>query len=650
MNENFANSTEINSINPTFLDNSTHLVSGASPYSLDFIEQSVSVGTSLEVQTALVTETAASFEVNQPAEIASFLHTMSEPVASSNPNANDLGQFTELSDTITGIDHGEALLHGHTSSANDSINGRLDVFDFINPTRNYATYMDEYTFVSSTHDNIQINLDSSEFDAYLQLLDANTGELIAFDDDGGSGTNAQLNFTAQAGGQYLVRATSYGVFEVGNYSLTAQSGTDGSAPPNAPRFDSAYGYGLVDAASAVAGAIGQSRFAEVADIGGNQWNNDMVYAPEVWAQGYTGEGVTVAVIDSGVDIFHEDLRDNIWVNTDEIFDDGIDNDGNGYIDDYFGWNFGAGQNNNNILPGTSDPTQGHGTHVAGTIAAANNGTGMTGVAYNADIMSLRLGDVSGGSFVNPGDLAQAIRYAVDNGADVINMSLGWSDPTGSIHDALAYAAANNVIAVTAAGNSSLPSPGTPAHYATDYGISVGAVDWNGNITSFSNWAGTDSRMRHIMAPGQDIYSTTPNNTYEYMPGTSMAAPHVAGVVALMLEANPNLSHDQVRDILMGTATLGPARTAATTTYTAPVDAISELFGYATTQSSQGNFSPALPSFAPDVSAITSMPTSENVVPNYSESVVESSDDAWDIEELTLPVHELFEGELVPVLA
>jgi subtilisin family serine protease len=476
-------------------------------------------------------------------------HEAANPDASASPTHGD---------DLTGLNEDDPILLNfeNLSTFRETAYGSLDFSDYFNPTRLYA-FKDDFLFSSATSETIQINLDSSDFDAYLQLVDASTGRVLAYDDDSGSGTNAQLNFTVEAGGRYLIRATSYRSYEVGRYSLTTQidSGDD-PVPPAPPNdFDQSHGYGLVDASAAVASATGtgQAQFDEVANTGGNQWSNDMIRAPEVWAAGYTGQEVTVAVIDSGVDINHEDLRDNIWVNTDEILGDGIDNDGNGYTDDRYGWNFGRNQNNNNVLPGTTDPGQSHGTHVAGTIAASNNGFGITGVAHGADIMAIRMGDVQNSRFVNPGSLAQAIRYAVDNGADVINMSLGWNDEGGEVEAALAYAASRNVITVSAAGNSSLLSPGRPGQYATDYGLVVGAVDNAGRMANFSNRAGFDSRMQYVTAPGVSIYSTVSDpERYDYSNGTSMAAPHVAGVVALMMSANPNLTHAQVRNILTGT--------------------------------------------------------------------------------------------------
>ncbi|MGJ3248146.1 MAG: S8 family peptidase [Elainellaceae cyanobacterium] len=317
---------------------------------------------------------------------------------------------------------------------------------------------------------------------------------------------------------------------------------------SAYQYNSTYGHGLVNASTAVAWAhpwYPYRRFNEVRNLGGVNIGNDIVKAPEVWAQSITGRGVTIAVIDSGVDIFHPNLSSNAWRNAYEIAGDGVDNDRNGYIDDIYGWNFGA--QNNNILD-----TNGHGTHVAGTIAA--NGLHTTGVAPHAKIMALKLGDAdSQGRFINAGNLAEAIRYAVDNGAQVINMSLGWSD-SNELASALAYAASHNVITVSAAGNQGEASPGTPAYYSTHYGLSVGAIDYSGRIANFSNRAGSDWRMQHLVAPGVDIYSTLPGDRYGLKNGTSMAAPHVSGVVALMLSANLYLTHAQVRSILTNSAT------------------------------------------------------------------------------------------------
>jgi subtilisin family serine protease len=331
-------------------------------------------------------------------------------------------------------------------------------------------------------------------------------------------------------------------------------------------FDPILGYGLVDAAAAVAAALGQPLDNVVADLGGNNWGLDLLNVPEVWDAGITGEGIVIAVIDSGVDITHPDLDANTWMNLDEIAGDGIDNDGNGYVDDLFGWNFEFGQPDAMVLPGTTNPGQDHGTHVAGIIAAENDGVGITGVAYDAQIMSLRLGDIGPGPggasvFTNGGSLAEAIYYAVDNGADVINLSLGAS-PSPALAQALAYAANNNVFVVSSAGNDGDSSPGFPASYAVDDGASVGAINSNGQIANFSNQAGVDPDMQHVMAPGVDIYSTLPNGNYGFKSGTSMAAPYVAGVVALMLDANPNLTVDEIGTILTKTTAQSAGSTLA----------------------------------------------------------------------------------------
>lgn len=485
---------------------------------------------------------------NRPSVTDGLAENISENLTTRSIASSDRG--LNQTDTLTGIANNDSIVN-HTSfipRTNNTVYGTLSGTDALNPTRPGA-YKDDYAYSSRTTSTVQVSMNSSQFDTYLQVVNANTGQLITYDDDGGPGLNSQLVFTATAGTRYLIRATSYDTGATGSYTLTTRN----SSSPNPPsgQFNSTSGYGLVNAAAAVARSINTSTFSNVSDLGGNNWGTDLVKAPEAWARGYTGQGITVAVIDSGVDINHSDLRNNIWVNRREVANDGIDNDGNGYVDDVHGWNFGVGQNNNNVTPGTNSSGQGHGTHVAGTIAALNNGVGLTGVAPNARIMAIRMGNVdSFGRFTNAGNLAQAIRYAVDNGARVINMSLSWSD-SAELRSALAYAASRNVITVSAAGNEGFSSPSTPASYATQYGLSVGAVDRYGSVAYFSNRAGFNNQIQHMVAPGVDVYSTLPGNRYGLQNGTSMATPHVTGVVALMLSANPNLTHAQVRQYLTG---------------------------------------------------------------------------------------------------
>lgn len=324
-------------------------------------------------------------------------------------------------------------------------------------------------------------------------------------------------------------------------------------------YNSTSGYGTVNAAAAVAQVLGQKRtayggqlvahpyppeFADVVNLNGNNWGADLIKAPEVWTQGYTGQGIVVAVLDTGVDRNHSDLSSNIWQNNDEIAGNGVDDDLNGFIDDVYGWNFAS--NNNNTLD-----VRNHGTHVAGTIAGINNNFGVTGIAYSSKIMPVKVfGDQGSGTYSN---LIQGIYYAVDNGANVINMSLSGSIGLKALQDAIDYASSNGVIVVSAAGNAGASMPNYPAYYAINDGLAVGAVDKSNKKTGFSNKAGNDPNMAYVTAPGVSIYSTFANNRYGSLSGTSMAAPHVAGVVALMLSANSNLSDSQVRQILLQTS-------------------------------------------------------------------------------------------------
>ncbi|QLE56573.1 S8 family peptidase [Nostoc sp. TCL26-01] len=337
-------------------------------------------------------------------------------------------------------------------------------------------------------------------------------------------------------------------FNFGNGGSSDPEGDDDSemaakAVATTSSYNSTNGYGLINAGAAVSQAAGQSPYNDVPNLGGTNWGLDAINAPEAWANGYTGNGVIVAVIDTGVDANHQDLKNNIWTNTKEIAGNGIDDDGNGYVDDVHGWNFN--DNNNNTLD-----NNGHGTHVSGIVAGENNGYGVTGVAYNAKIMPVKALDASGSGSYSA--IANGIYYAVDNGAKVINLSLGGDYSSRTLKSAIEYASSKGAIVVMAAGNDGDSKPDYPANYANKTGIAVGAVDENGNLADFSNRSGS-SDIAYVTAPGVNVYSSVPNNEYANYSGTSMASPYVAGVVALMLSANPNLTDSQVRSIITSTA-------------------------------------------------------------------------------------------------
>jgi hypothetical protein len=396
---------------------------------------------------------------------------------------------------------------------------------------------DYYRFVLNRNSGFRLNLSRLTADADVQLLNSGGGLIQS---STASGANPETIERQLNAGTYYVRVYPFGNSNT-NYELllTATAAIAG--------FNPVYGYGLVNAAAAVARAIGQAPFADVANLGGNNWGNDLINAPEVWARGYTGQGVVVAVVDTGVDYTHADLNNNIWVNTREIPGNGIDDDRNGFIDDVRGWDF-IGRDNNPM------DEEGHGTHVAGTIAAENNSLGTLGVAYNARIMPVRVLGPRGGS---SSSVASGIRYAVNNGARVINLSLGSDAPSTEIETAVRYATQRGAFVVMASGNDRTrqgdTQPDFPARYATSYGIAVGAIDNNRRSASFSNPAGSNSSLQYVVAPGVDIYSTTPGNRYGFLSGTSMATPHLAGVVALMLSANSSLTHAQIRSILTNSA-------------------------------------------------------------------------------------------------
>ena len=197
---------------------------------------------------------------------------------------------------------------------------------------------------------------------------------------------------------------------------------------------------------------------------------------------------------------------------------------------------------------TADDGNGHGTHVAGTIAGANDGTGITGVAYDAAIMPLRVLDNDGYGWTS--DIISAVRWAADNGADVINLSLGGGGYSQAMADSISYASGRGSVVVMAAGNSGGSEPDYPAAHAIDHGIAVGAVDRNRDLAGFSNRAGSN-QLDYLTAPGVNIYSAVPGGGYDTFNGTSMATPHVAGVAGLLKSHDGSLSASAIEDLLTG---------------------------------------------------------------------------------------------------
>ena len=261
-----------------------------------------------------------------------------------------------------------------------------------------------------------------------------------------------------------------------------------------------------------------------------------------------GENVVVAVIDTGLDYNHPDIDQNVWINTAEANGlPGVDDDGNGYIDDIRGWNFCSDNYNNNPMD-----DHGHGTHCSGTIAAeGNNGIGVIGVAYNAKIMALKGLNANGSGYVS--DLAEAIIYAANNGADILSNSWGGVGTSQTLEDAVNYAHSRGCVVIAAAGNSNSDASNfTPANIANV--ITVSAFDNNDVKASFSNYG----PKIDVAAPGVDILSLRAQanshfpivgQNYCRASGTSMACPHTAGVAALILSNHPTFTNEQVKQVL-----------------------------------------------------------------------------------------------------
>jgi subtilisin family serine protease len=296
------------------------------------------------------------------------------------------------------------------------------------------------------------------------------------------------------------------------------------------------------------------------------WGMQSLRAPSAWDTTKGSESVVVAVLDTGIDLDHPDLVNNLWTNPGEIAGDGIDNDNNGYEDDIHGWDFVSGDATPNDDIGNGFGSPGHGTHVAGTIAAeGNNSVGVVGVNWQASLMALRICGPSGCWLSN---FWAALIYAYNNGAQVANASFGGPyEPLQAEEDIIAGVAEpgysplqKGVLLVAAAGNAASNNDAInfcPACYQLPNVVSVAATtSSNDNLASFSNYG---SQKVTIAAPGDGIYSTIPPGAFGYsgyygaISGTSMASPHVAGVAALFQSMNMSWKPSAIKMALIKSA-------------------------------------------------------------------------------------------------
>ncbi len=267
-------------------------------------------------------------------------------------------------------------------------------------------------------------------------------------------------------------------------------------------------------------------------------------AEAAWDLTTGNNNIVVAVIDTGVNYLHQDLLSQMWINPGEIAHNGIDDDGDGYVDNIYGIN---------AVNNGGDPLDdnGHGSHCAGTIgAAANNGSPHVGVAWNVRIMALKFLDVSGGGATS--DAIECIQFARLNGARILSNSWGGGGFDQALQDAIEATRAAGLLFVAAAGNESTNNDGPgrsyPASYPVDNVISVAAVDRANNLAGFSNYG---SQSVHLGAPGVAIFSSTHSTTssYESFNGTSMACPHVSGAAVLLWARYPSATYAEIRQRL-----------------------------------------------------------------------------------------------------
>ena len=296
------------------------------------------------------------------------------------------------------------------------------------------------------------------------------------------------------------------------------------------------------------------------NVGQNNGKSDAdIDAREAWDVIHNASDIIVAVIDSGVRMTHEDLKDNLWVNAGEIPGNGVDDDRNGYVDDVHGINAIGGT-------GSPEDDQGHGTHLSGIVGAVgNNGKGSVGVAWKVKIMPLKFIDSTGSGSTS--DAIECIDYAIEHGANVINASWGNIGQSFFLERAVRRARNAGVVFVTAAGNNSddiEDVPNFPASYTFDNILSVCATTERDGLVSFSNYGAVSVDLG---APGSTIYSTFYRNDsdYEVMSGSSMSVGFVAGSVALLMSKYPDRAYQDWISALTQTVDPLPALEGRTVT-------------------------------------------------------------------------------------
>jgi subtilisin family serine protease len=278
-------------------------------------------------------------------------------------------------------------------------------------------------------------------------------------------------------------------------------------------------------------------------------------AGEAWAAGHTGSAsVYVGIIDEGIQFTHPDLDAQIWNNPFDL-PDGVDNDGNGYVDDIHGWDFDG--NNNTIYDGgPRGSLDDHGTHVSGTIGAERNGTGVAGVNWNVKLISGKFLGRRGGTTANA---IKAVDYFTDLktrhnlNIPATNNSWGGGGFSQALQDAIGRANTANILFVAAAGNNSSNNDATanyPSNYTNANIIAVASITSTGLLSSFSNYG---ANQVDIGAPGSGIWSTTAFNTYSNYNGTSMATPHVTGGAALYASTRPGSSAATIKAAILNSA-------------------------------------------------------------------------------------------------